>query len=244
MTSERFEIIRPLAKGGFGEVWLGVDHMDGDRRVVIKRLHEGVDTAILAREYDVLRELAHPHIAQVIDFQADDDLNPRLVEDFVDGPDLAEACIGLSYVERGRLLAQVLRALDYVHARGVVHGDIKPSNVLVQRNGDTLSARVIDFGLAKRSDEATLSVSGTPAYMAPELISGKTANAQCDLYAFGVMAYRIFTGQLPFSGMPLSELCQAHMEKLATLPTEVKADLPASLNPVLMRLLEKKPEDR
>ena len=245
MTEPRYQLIRPLSEGGAGRVWLAEDRHDHGRRVALKRLHPGVDVAVLSREFDVLRGLSHPNLAQVLDFvRGEDGEQPFLTEAYVGGPDLRIACEGLPLVARGRLLAQVLRGLEYVHARGVVHGDVKPENILVTGSDGHRRACLIDFGLAARTGEAGDGIAGTAGYLAPEVIREQPSSPQADLYSFGVTAFEVLCGRRPFDQSDPADLLRAHLDAVPPVPTQLRPELPPTLDRVLLRLLEKEPSDR
>ncbi|MFT5433587.1 MAG: serine/threonine-protein kinase PknK, partial [Myxococcota bacterium] len=258
VSTPRYTLIRALSEGGAGRVWLAEDHSNDGRRVALKRLHDGVDTTFLSREFDTLRHLGHPNIATVLDFNhGGGDIaagaltdgfeateQPFLTEAFCDGPDFVTACLGLDLRTRCRLLAQVLRGLEYVHARGIFHGDVKPDNILVMGKGAEQRACIIDFGLAARPGELQDGVAGTLRYLAPELIRGGNPSVQADIYSFGVMAYEVIVGVHPFAEFEAAHLLRAHLEHVPAAPSVVSPDLPGSLDGVLMGLLEKDPSDR
>ena len=245
MSGSRYHLLRPLSQGGAGRVWLAEDRHNHGRPVALKRLHRGVDEAVLQREFDVLRKLSHPHVARVLDFHPKRGTEqPFLVEGFVDGPDLKVACEGLGQQERARLLAQVLRGLEYVHARGVVHGDIKPDNILVTGEKGDQRACLIDFGLASHPGEGADGIAGTAAYMAPEVIREQPRSFAADLYAFGVTAYEVLCGRRPFPSHDPAALLRAHLEDTPEAPSKLEASLPPTVDRLILRLLEKQPGDR
>ncbi|MFT7623419.1 MAG: serine/threonine-protein kinase PknK, partial [Myxococcota bacterium] len=139
-----------------------------------------------------------------------------------------------------------LRGLEYVHARGVVHGDVKPENVLVSHVSGEAQACLIDFGLSARTGEGGDGIAGTAAYLAPEVIREEPASPSADLYSFGVMAYEVLTGRRPFQGddRDPGALLRAHLELVPDAPTAVAPELPPTIDAVLLSLLEKAPGDR
>ncbi len=151
--------------------------------------------------------------------------------------------------EAVRILSDVVDALAYAHSRGVVHRDIKPDNVLIFRN----HAMVTDFGVAKAMSDASgtsaltlLGVSlGTPAYMSPEQVAADpNADHRADLYAVGAMAYEMLCGHAPFAGLPPQQVLAAHIMTTPPPLVSQRADVPAAVSAIVMRCLEKKPEDR
>jgi eukaryotic-like serine/threonine-protein kinase len=144
------------------------------------------------------------------------------------------------------IIGQVGRALDYAHRRGVVHRDVKPGNVLVDREGWVI---VSDFGIAKVAQQRGLTMTGsfvgTPTYMSPEQCTArKELTGASDQYALGIVAYELLTGQPPFVGDSPSALLVAHLQEQPPPLVEVRPDCPPSLADAIMRMLAKKPEDR
>ena len=144
------------------------------------------------------------------------------------------------------VLYQVGVALDYIHERGIIHLDVKPANVLVN---DALEAKLADFGLAstffRGKFRFTRRVGGTPSYMSPEQINGRALDRRSDIYSFGVMAYEILTGRLPFAGDNLNELLSKHMSRVsAKPPSEFIADIPRNFDAIILKCLEKDKDNR
>lgn len=207
-----------LGAGGMGAVYRATDRLTG-QRVALKRVRVAPgllafntrgsvpDTALcLAREFQTLASLRHPHIISVLDYGFDSAGQPFFTMT------LLEDAAGLLAVAQQRdtagqvdLLVQVLEALAYLHRRGIVHRDLKPDNVLVTADGQ---AKVLDFGLALEPAQAR-EVAGTLAYMAPEVLRGEGVTPAADLYAVGVMAFEMFTCRHPFSGTDLDSLIRA-----------------------------------
>lgn len=149
----------------------------------------------LAREFHTLSSLRHPHIISVLDFGFDTLRRPFFTMELLVAPrTFTEAGQGLPLIGKLRLLAQLLRALIYLHRRGILHRDIKPSNILCDRG----EVKVVDFGIATR-EKSTKDVAGTLEYMAPELLFGASPSTASDLYAVGVLAYELLTGRFPYS---------------------------------------------
>lgn len=248
VLASRYRLDSRIASGGMGEVWRGVD-LVLDRPVAVKVLH-----AEYARQAETLARfraearhaanLSHPAIAQVYDFGegtppgapgASPDKPAFLVMELIDGPPLTQL------IARGPLepvtvldvVAQVASGLAVAHAAGVVHRDIKPGNLLVDRDG---TIKITDFGVAYALGSAPLTrtgmLIGTPGYLAPERVSGHAAGPASDLYSLGVVAYECLTGSLPFTGTAM-EIALAHrMQSLPPLPDRVPrevADLIADL---------------
>jgi eukaryotic-like serine/threonine-protein kinase len=217
-----YEILEPLGAGGMGEVYKARD-IRLDRLVAIKSSHERFSERF-EREARAVAALNHPHICTLYDIGED-----YLVMEYIEGDRLSGPLPVRRALELG---GQILDALDAAHRRGVIHRDLKPANILVTKQG----IKLLDFGIARMqagADESTAVttevtrtgvVMGTPAYMAPELWAGKTADARSDLYAFGCVLYEMLTGK------PIS---------LDRAPVE-----PVALETVLQTCLATDPDDR
>ncbi len=217
LIASRFQLVKPLGKGGMGSVWLAEQVAPVRRMVAIKFLRCDARTprhvARFAREHQALAVMNHPHIAQIYDGGHIDEHNPFLVMEFVDGCSMIDYCdrMRLSVLERLKLLVKVCTAVEHAHQRGIIHRDLKPNNVLVGNGQDGLILKVIDFGLAKtlpwsdiegfstRHSEPGVAI-GTPLYMAPEQVAGRDSEVgTCtDVYSLGIMLYELLAGEVPF----------------------------------------------
>ena len=252
-----YTLERELGGGGMSQVFVAEETSLG-RKVVIKVLPPGrtgdVDIERFKREIQVAARLQHAHIVPVLTAGETNGL-PYYTMPFVDGESLRARLARqgpLSAGETVNILRDVARALAYAHERGVVHRDIKPDNVMLAGG----SAVVTDFGIAKaisasRTDtpDATLTQVGTslgtPAYMAPEQAAGDPAtDHRADLYAFGCMAYEMFTGEPPFVEKSPQQLLAAHMAKDAEPLVARRADVPAALSALVTQCLAKDPSAR
>jgi len=200
------------------------------------------DTALrllLTQEFQTLASVRHPNIIVVLDYGFDGDGQPYFTMELLEhARTILRAGQGTSVEQRVGLLEQVLRALLYLHRRGLVHRDLKPANVLVVGE----QVKVLDFGLAlafEHAREHGLRAAGTPAYMAPELYLGFPASKASDLYAVGVIAYELFAGQSPFTGESFSALQKAVLEQPPDL-----TGIDPRLAPVIARLLAKEASHR
>jgi eukaryotic-like serine/threonine-protein kinase len=213
----------PLGEGGMGEVWKARDTRLG-RVVAIKRL-KSPHGERFEQEARAVAALNHPHICQIHDIGPD-----YLVLEFVDGKPLTGP---LPVQDAVRLAIQIASALEEAHGRGILHRDLKPANILVTAKG---AAKLLDFGLAKsvavadatRTIEGT--ISGTPAYMAPEQIEGKPCDARSDVFSFGAVLYEMLAGSRAFDGMA------------SVLRDDPKP--PPALESLVLRCLAKRPADR
>ena len=242
--TSRYRVIRPLGAGGSGRIWLAEDTSSPKQPVVLKRLHPNVDIELLSKEYDVLRSISHPHIAEVFDFQQQVDNGPFLVEQYIDGATITASVKDAPVEVKWRGLCQLLGALEHVHSKGIVHGDISPANVLVSDVGGQIHAYLIDFGLAARLSAADAGYGGTPGYMAPEVYRGEARTHRADLYSFGVLAYEVLAGCSAFPGTDNAEIIQAQLAGQTVSPSTHNHSLSARADAVLLALLEPEPAAR
>ncbi len=248
----RFE--RELGGGGMSRVYVA-EEIGLGRRVVVKvlapELSAGVNADRFRRETQLAAGLQHPHIVPLLTAGTAGDLLYYTMP-LVDGESLRARLARdgpLPIRDAARVLKDVADALAYAHARGLVHRDIKPDNVLLSGN----HALVTDFGIAKAISQAAGSAGltavgmaiGTPAYMAPEQAAGDpNVDHRADIYAFGAMAYEALTGQPPFAGMSPAQMLAAHIAEPVPDITKQRADIPAELATLVMRCLEKDAADR
>jgi serine/threonine-protein kinase len=246
-TLGNYRILRQIGQGGMARVFRAVDERTR-QTVAIKVLapslaHDPGFRARFAREVEVLRRLQHPNIVPVLDhgtshgqayivvpFIATGTLHERLRK----GP--------LDPRRVGRIVDQVAAALQFAHENGVVHRDVKPSNVLVDRHGNALLS---DFSLARPEDVSQSltgsSLLGTPAYMSPEQCRGDPADARSDQYSFAVMLFQMVTGELPFEGETPMALAMKHVSTPLPFPRDVNPTLPRGVELVLIKALAKDP---
>jgi serine/threonine-protein kinase len=240
---ERYRIVAPLGRGGMGDVYRADDLKLG-QPVALKFLPRrfGDDPARLERfhaEVRHARQVSHPHVCRVYDI-GEFEGQLFLSMEYVDGEDLATLLRRIGRLPQGKgveIARQVCAGLAAAHDRGVLHRDLKPSNVMIDGHG---RARITDFGLAVREDEAAGGESaGTPAYMAPERLAGRPATVQSDLYALGLVLYEVFTGHRAFEATTLAGWRSAHSTALPTQPSTHIAALDPAVERVILRCLEK-----
>jgi hypothetical protein len=244
----RYRLDRRIAAGGAGEVWRGTD-ISLFRPVAVKllRAEYAQHPETLARFRAEARHagaLSHPGIARVYDYGEDEPGSPPyLVMELAEGPSLAQALAGrpLAPARSLNVVAQTAAGLAAAHAAGLVHRDVKPANLLLTRSGEV---KITDFGIAHAAGSAPLTrtgtLVGTPAYLAPERVSGAPGTPAADLYALGVVAYECLTGSPPFRGEPMV-VAAAHRDRpLPGLPPEVPGEVAA----LVSDLTRKAPGDR
>jgi serine/threonine protein kinase/Tfp pilus assembly protein PilF len=209
----RYMIVRPLGRGGMGEVFEAEQTEPVHRKVALKLIKGGMDSQeVLARfdsERQALAIMNHPNIARMLDGGVTEQGVPYFVMDYIDGMPITEYCDShsLSNSERLDLFTQVCAGVQHAHQKGIIHRDIKPSNVLVTVEDQRVVPKIIDFGLAKAlgSGDADMTqfthvgqVIGTPDYMSPEQVSGADIDTRTDVYSLGVLLYQLLVGIVPF----------------------------------------------
>ena len=249
-----YVIERELGRGGMGAVYLARD-LALDRPVAIKVLPPELAVRPELRER-FLREtrtaasFSHPNIVPV---HAVEERGAVLcfVMGFVDGETLAQRIRRagpLPAAEIVRMMQEVAWALSYAHGRGVIHRDIKPDNILIERA--TGRALVMDFGIARSASSASAGLTrvgevvGTPHYMSPEQASGDAVDARSDLYSLGVVAFSAATGHVPFDADSTPAILAMHLTRAAPALATERPDLPSALTGAVDRLLQKDPADR
>ncbi|WP_026352821.1 CHASE2 domain-containing serine/threonine-protein kinase [Solimonas variicoloris] len=251
----RYQVERELGKGAMGVVYAGRDPKIG-RQVAIKTLAlsqefepdelAGVKERFF-REAETAGRLAHPHIVSIYDAGEEHDL-AYIAMEFIRGHDLTRHTKPnnlLPVAEVLRLAAEAADALDYAHANGIVHRDIKPANMMLLES--TRALKLMDFGIARITDASktkTGLVLGTPSYMSPEQLSGKKVDGRSDLFSLGVTLYQLLTGALPFRAESMATLMFKIANEPHLPPQALRPDLPAEVDAILARLLDKDPARR
>jgi len=249
-----YEILAPLGAGGMGEVYRAHDtrlRRDVAIKVLPETIARGGAWERFEREAHAASALNHPNICAVYDV-GDADGRPFLVMELLEGKTIRDY-LGKQPAEARTTIAlaiQIADALEAAHAKGIVHRDIKPGNIMVTGREHV---KVLDFGLAKHApantdDTRTLdsltaagTVVGTPSYIAPEILQGKEADARSDLWALGVVLYEMLSGRLPFHGLTLFEVSSAILRED---PPPLPASVPYKLKGIVERCLEKEPGKR
>jgi serine/threonine protein kinase len=247
----RYELGRLLGAGGMAEVYEGHDRLLA-RRVAIKILlaqyaHDPAFLARFRREAQAAASLSHPNIVGVYDTGSEAD-TWFIVMEYVDGrtlKDIIRAEGALYWARAAEVAADVAGALAVAHARGIVHRDVKPANVMLTTEG---KVKVMDFGIARASAvpsiTQTSAVVGTAQYIAPEQAQGLEVDARSDVYALGCCLYEMVTGQVPFSGPTPVAIAYRHVREDPTPPRALNPDVPVPLEQVCLKAMAKRPEDR
>jgi serine/threonine protein kinase len=246
-----YRIAQKLGQGGAGDVWKAVD-LTLDREVALKILRPelAADPEVVARfrtEALALARLNHPNVATIYGFHTEDG-TPFIVMEYIAGQTLEALVRSFGPMRITRALpifSQVLAAVQHAHDNGLVHRDLKASNVMLSSLG---VVKMLDFGIARLlgSEHLTLGTHsiGTPAWMAPEQIRGEEADVRTDVYALGLLLYWIVTARLPFQGRSHYELQRAHVEEAPPPPRQFAPDLPESVEKTILRALAKRREER
>jgi serine/threonine-protein kinase len=247
----RYEVGPLLGVGGMAEVYEGHDRLLA-RRVAIKVLlaqyaHDPAFLARFRREAQAAASLSHPNIVAVFDTGSQDDIW-FIVMEYVAGRTLRDVINAEGPVHPARaaeICADVASGLAGAHARGVVHRDVKPGNVMLTTDG---KVKVMDFGIARASAvpsiTQTAAVIGTAQYIAPEQAQGLEADARSDLYSLGCCLYEMLTGQVPFTGPTPVAIAYRHVQDNPTPPRQLNPDVSASLERVCLKAMAKRPDDR
>ncbi len=247
----KYEIIELLGRGGMATVYKGYQQ-EIDRYVAIKVLppHPGQDPQFIERfrlEARTVARLQHPHILPVYDYGVENDIL-YLVMAYVEGGTLSDRIdhgpMAVSEVEQ--MLRQIASALDYAHRQGVIHRDIKPDNILLDKEGHALLA---DFGIVKLIEgetnlTGTGGLVGTPAYMAPEQGRGEPVTNAADIYSLGIVVYEMITGKKPYQADTPMQVVIKHMNDPVPTISKDRADVPPRLEAVIQQVLAKTPDNR
>lgn len=247
----RYEITELIGVGGMAEVYKGIDVID-NKTVAIKILKKeyAENEEFLRRfrnESKAIAVLSHPNIVRIYDVGFSEKIQ-YIVMEYIDGITLKE------YIEEEKVLTwkdtvhfviQILRALQHAHDKGIVHRDIKPQNIMMFTDG---TIKVMDFGIAKFAREegktATDQAIGSVHYISPEQASGSVTDAKSDIYSVGAMMYEMLTGKKPFDSDNPVAIAVMHMHDIPERPRAINPDIPDGLEEIVLRAMEKAPEDR
>jgi len=245
----RYQLFETLGVGATSRVVRGFDPLIG-RPVAVKvfpsEIAEGQARDRFLREARVVGQLSHPNIITLHDMGIEESTQtPYLVMELVDGVALDRI------LERGTLplpracawIAHAAEALDVAHKRGVIHGDVKPANILVSSDG---RVKLTDFGMARlaRREDRDLALQGTPAYWCPEQIMGRPQDARSDIFSMGVVLYEILTGTRPFDADSLQGICHRVLSSTPNAVSQLQPSIPTAIDRIISECLAKNPDER
>ena len=250
--AERYEILAPLGRGGMGSVYRVRDMRDESERA-LKVLHATVEDESAAvrfrREIEILSRVKHPGVVRIFDWGVVGD-RMYFVAELIDGKDLRTVLHErgvMTSEEAARIGAAVATALGAAHSTGIVHRDVKPHNIMFRNSGDVT---LLDFGVARGAGidmntiTATGVIVGTPDYMAPEQFQGQRVDARSDVYSLGIVLYELLAGDVPFRADTPVALGMQHQYTLPAPIRTQRPNVPAWLERVVLKCLEKNPADR
>lgn len=258
-----YRIQSQLDEGGMGLVFQA-EHVRLKRPVAVKVMasHLSQDENAVARftrEAEIISQIHHPHVVQVLDFDTTEDGRLYLVMELLKGRALDAVLARHRQLSVGaalRVALQAASALGAAHEAGIVHRDLKPANIFLIETGADLFVKLLDFGISKRAEAETRSegrkltgefdILGTPEYMAPEQALGRTAavDARGDQYALAVILYEMLAGRVPFTGDDVMELLQRVIRDVPVPPSQLRSEIPTALDHVIQKALSKSPADR
>ncbi len=245
-----YEIVAELGTGGMATVYKAIQK-SLDRPVAIKELKKAyqADKMIVQRferEARLAASFQHENIVHIYDFGPKPDY--CIVMEYVDGVTLARIIeeTGPLPVDVGVMIAlQVASALEYAHARGLIHRDIKPGNIMVKRNGE---AKLMDFGIARTKNLESLTLPGTlvgtPSYMSPEQVLGQPLDSRSDIFSFGIVLYEMFTGKKPFQDEETVSISAKILKGKFASPRSINSDIPRGIQRIIRKCLKKKTAKR
>lgn len=246
----RYKILEPLGEGGMAAVYKGYDdrlHREVAVKIIkVPQVGENRFLTRFEREAEALAQLSHPNIVDIYDYGEERGL-PYLVMEHLSGGTLKQK-LGkpMNLQDAAAVVLPIAKALAYAHSQGILHRDVKPSNILVRQNGDPV---LTDFGIASRIEsQHTLTGTGlgigTPEYMSPEQGLGKKLDGRTDLYSLGVVLYELVTGKKPFEGATPGEIAIKQNTETAMRPSKILADLDDMTDRIILKALERNPDHR
>lgn len=249
LIDQRFRVECLLGQGGFGAVYRCRD-LRNESLVAVKLLRsfiKGKGASVLHSEFSILSRLRHPNLARIIDFgRIDGSGSLYIAQEYVEGKNLFAATADREVRQVVEILAELCRTVQFLHDHGVIHGDLKPGNLLIANQADTrVRLKVLDFGLAQwLTGEEKPPAARMLAYIAPEVLMGQKGGPQSDLYSLGILFYEVLARRLPFEDEDPGYLIQKHLQGQADLHPMESLEHGAGLARVIAQLLDKDPKRR
>src|SRR5690348_1741154 len=247
LQTDRYKVLETLGWGATSRVDKACDTVIG-RTVALKSFLQGFGKSSeeqFLREAQTIGRLSHSCIAQLYDVNTDAAGTPFLVIEFVSGNSLEQvvAQSPVPFAKAAIWTADLASALSFAHRAGIIHGDVKPSNIRITEDD---KVKLVDFGVARFASQVSGSdrVLGTPAYLSPEQIEGRKQDGRSDLFSLGIVLYEMITGVRPFAGNSLGEVCAQILTANPLAPSKINPAIPAALDRIIARCLAKNPDER
>lgn len=235
----RFKVTETFAESEMAQVYAAFD-MQKEEKVVLKFLAPEFqkDEEMLTRfrlEFNTLFKLNHENLTAVYEFRNSERGIPYFIMEFIEGKEITQ--IPFEVEKFYKFLRQILSVFKYVHSNGIIHGDIKPANILVTKDDEI---KILDFGLSHRINEfRSTNISGTIEYLPPEILKGQPFSFQTDLYSLGIVLYEILVGELPYSGEDFFSEFIGKNTNPVTSPSDKNKAIPQNLSEIVMKLIER-----
>jgi serine/threonine-protein kinase len=251
MFAGRYQIIEEIGKGGMGKVYKVLDK-EVNAKIALKLIKPEIatDKKVIERfrnELRMARDIAHKNVCRMYDLNKEDS-SYFITMEYVDGEDLKGLIRKMGRLSSGQAISiakQVCDGLTEAHKLGVVHRDLKPQNIMIDRDGN---ARIMDFGIARSLSAKGITgagvMIGTPDYMSPEQVEGKETDQRSDIYSLGIILYEMVTGRVPFEGDTPFTIGVKHKSEIPKDPKEMNTQIPDDLSHVILRCLEKEKDSR
>jgi len=251
ILGDKYEVQDMIYRGGMGEIYLGLHKKLGAKvaiKIMIQKLTDDPELKKrFHREAQLYANLRHPNIIHIYDFGTEEAFD-YMVFPFIDGETLQEKLKKVGKVEETEclnIMISVAKALAYASENNVIHRDVKPSNIMIERNGNVLIA---DFGISKNLQDIDITLPGTvlgsPKYMSPEQILGKEVDSRSDQYSLGFILYEMLAGKFPFEGNSASALFYSHVNETPELPEEIASQVHPEFQRIIKKMIAKDPSER
>jgi len=251
ILGDKYDVQDMIYRGGMGEIYLGLHKQLGAKvaiKIMIQKLTDDPELKKrFHREAQLYANLRHPNIIHIYDFGSEDAFD-YMVFPFIDGETLQEKIERAGKLDEEEclnIMISIGKALAYAGENNVIHRDVKPSNIMIEGNGNVLIA---DFGISKNLEDIDITLPGTvlgsPKYMSPEQVLGKEADSRSDQYALGIIFFEMLSGKFPFEGTTPSALFYSHVNEVPELPEDTVSGAHHQFPEIINKLIAKEPDDR